>query len=73
MNIKGQGHLLTLVQGHSDSTFLARLYEVQGKLLQSPRLSASAFPSHCNQVLFRSFPKVHISTATHQKAFIFGP
>ena len=21
MNIKGQGHLLTLVQGHSDSTF----------------------------------------------------
>ena len=22
MNIKGQGHLLTLVQGHSDSTFL---------------------------------------------------
>ena len=23
MNIKGQGHLLTLVQGHSDSTFLS--------------------------------------------------
>ena len=22
MNIKGQGHLLTLVKGHSDSTFL---------------------------------------------------
>ena len=21
MNIKGQGHLLTLIQGHSDSTF----------------------------------------------------
>ena len=55
--------------------FLARLYKVQGELLKSPRLSASmsAFLSHCDQVLFRSFPKVHISTATHQKAFIFGP
>ena len=56
-------------------TFLARLYEVQGELLQSPRssVSVSAFPSHCDKVLFPSFPKVHISTATHQKAFIFGP
>ena len=52
---------------------LARLYEVQGELLQSPRLSATAFPSHCNKVLFPRFPKVHISTATNQKAFIFGP
>ena len=53
--------------------FLARLYEVQGKLLKSPRSSASASPSHCDKVLHASFSKVHISTATHQKAFIFGP
>ena len=48
---------------------LARLYEVQGELL----LSASAFPSHCDKVLYASFSKVHISTAAHQKAFIFEP
>ena len=54
--------------------FLVRLYEeVQGGLLQSPRSSATTFPSHCDKVLFPSFPKVHISTATHQKAFVFGP
>ena len=40
-----------------------------GELLQSPRSSASAFPSHCDKVLYASFSKVHISTATHQKAF----
>ena len=50
--------------------FLARLYEVQGELLWSP---VSAFLSHCNKVLYASLSKVHISTATHQKAFIFGP
>ena len=59
--------------------FLARLYEVQGELLQSPwssasvSVSASAFLSHCDNVLFPSFLKAHISTAAHQKAFIFGP
>ena len=57
--------------------FLAHMYEVQRELLQSPRsfvfVSASAFPAHCDKVLFSSFSKVHISTATHQKAFIFGP
>ena len=62
------------------NTFLARLHEVQGELLQSPRssasvsASASAFPSHCDKVLYTSFSKIYISTATHQKAFIFhGP
>ena len=39
---------------------LARLFEVQGELLQSPRLCASAskftsaFPSHCDKVLYSS-------------------
>ena len=53
-------------------SFLARLYEVQGELVQSPwsstsaSVSASAFPSHCDKVLYASFSKVHISTATHQ-------
>ena len=59
------------IYSYSYQWLLARLYEVQGELLKSPRLSA--FRSHCDKVLFPSFPKVHISTATHQKAFIFGP
>ena len=59
------------ISSYSYQWLLARLYEVQGELLESPRLSA--FPSHCDKILFPSFPKVHISTATHQKAFIFGP
>ena len=49
-------------------SFLARLYEVQGELLQSPR--SSAFPSHCDKVLFSSFPKVHISTAKVTMTYI---
>ena len=67
---KLQGTLLACIY-----IILACLYEVQGELLQSPRSSesTSAFPSHCDKVLFPSFPKVHISTASHQKAFIFGP
>ena len=39
--------------------FLARLYEVQGELLQSPRWSASvsAFPSHCDKSFISKFSK----------------
>ena len=39
------------------SYFLACLYEVQGELLQSPQSSASAFPSHCDKVLYFKFSK----------------
>ena len=38
-------------------TFLARLYKVQGELLQSPQSSVSAFPSHCNRVFMQVFQK----------------
>ena len=37
------------------------------------RLSASVFPSHYDKVLYANFSNIHTSTATHQKAFIFGP
>ena len=38
-------------------SFIARLYEVQGELLQSPRSSASAFPSHCDKSFIFKFSK----------------
>ena len=41
MNTKGQGHLLTLVQGHSDSTFsifffLETAKPIEGKFQMKP-------------------------------------
>ena len=41
MNIKGQGHLLTLVQGHSDSTFsnfffLETAWPIEAKFYMEP-------------------------------------
>ena len=50
-------------------SFLARLYKVQGELLQSPRLSASAFPSHGDSFIFKfsksSYLDSHSSESIH--------
>ena len=35
MNIKGQGHLLTFVQGHSDSTFSNVFFSKNTKLIEA--------------------------------------
>ena len=37
MNIKGQGHLLTLVQGHSDSTFPNFFYLETSRLIETKK------------------------------------